>query len=244
MENLAHAYDDIVARMQGADYIELKVEDIAAPAINYSTDRLLIKKREHCWSGYRLDQLVFIAKGHLLRRLAVVMAAALIHDNKRDPLIKIDLTNPESDIKALFIDARFMKSFRLEAFEGSRQFERLCWGYREANRHPWRNGTLPDNLYHLPHFALTDQADGGDFVMNYDGRHFVIIGGWLESFDRLINLLLNISDDRSEEKEFVLEAEPGFRGVAPASAEASFGLPGSIWWDCFGRNVEGGEAGA
>ncbi len=121
MENLAHAYDDIIAQMHGAEYIELDVADFAQPAPVYTTDRLLVKKRQHQWSAYRLDQLVFVAEGTVLRRLALVMAAALIHDKKRDPLIKIVLTHPESDIRALFIDARFHNDFRLDIFEGKTQ---------------------------------------------------------------------------------------------------------------------------
>ncbi|MBK6849088.1 MAG: hypothetical protein IPG96_16660 [Proteobacteria bacterium] len=46
----------------------------------------------------------------------------------------------------------------------------------------------------------------------------------------LAGLLLDFSRAAQIETVLALEAEPGYRGVAPASAEATFLLPGGFGW--------------
>ena len=46
----------------------------------------------------------------------------------------------------------------------------------------------------------------------------------------MIQLFLDMSRENNDYSEVALEAEPGFRGVAPASAEIRFWLPGGDFY--------------
>lgn len=232
------AYDNLVAVMDAKpDYVEFSLVDIAKPAPGYGTEKLLIKKHTRTCGGYIADQALFIAPHDIFRRLGLLIAATLMHDVKGDQIIRVNLNNPASELKALFIDCRSSKIYFGEMLRGRKMLDRFCWGYREMDRHPWI-WRLPSDPWHLPHFDLTDQSDGEEFLMRRDERNYLRIDGSVEGLDRLSSFLLNISDKRNEITEFDLEGEDGFRGVAPASAEARFGLPGSVWWQCFGHEID------
>lgn len=237
MIRLEDSYLEAMATMAAnPDWVKIAASDIAKPEPVYSTDRLILKKSHRISGGFIADQIHFVSRKSELRHLGLLIAAALIHDTKRDPIINVELTNPVSDMRAIFIDVRYIKSLRTEAFTADVQIEKLNWSFRQPDKHPW-NCYPPNDPNDLPYFDLTDRDDGGTFVKYFEARNYLIIGGGFEGLGRLISLLFNISDDRNTIDEFVLEGENGFRGVAPGSAEVAFGVEGSIYWQCFGRDL-------
>ncbi len=239
---LDHAYPDVVRRFNGnVPGVDINAAALPPPETEYRTANILVQKSRRSTGGYTAQQAIFVASRYVLRRLALVVASAIMHDCKPHRRIKIALTHAETEVEALFIDPKYTRAFSAGAFSGSAVVEKLHWSWHQTAKHPWIRGHLPADPGDLPHFDLTDDPEGDSLGVRMDQLNYLRIDGGLEGMGRLVEFLLNISDPRNEGVEFDLEGEDGFRGVAPASPEVRFGLPGSIWWDIYGRDLDDGE---
>ncbi|MGB7413998.1 MAG: hypothetical protein WA902_07295 [Thermosynechococcaceae cyanobacterium] len=108
---------------------------------------------------------------------------------------------------------------------GETLLQALAFNYwpTQCNRHPWWP-LVYEEVYSLPWMDVGNE-DGFDLRPGEDA--FVYGFGSLAGTIRMAELLLNISRAEATCNEYCLEAEPGFRGVAPASTEIVLHLPGS-----------------
>jgi hypothetical protein len=83
---------------------------------------------------------------------------------------------------------------------------------------------------HLPGLHLTDHAEEVWLEADWPARDTLVVCGQQQGTTRLGQLLLDAGDPEQPRNEYVLEGEAGYRGVAPASAELTLWLPGSINW--------------
>ena len=68
-------------------------------------------------------------------------------------------------------------------------------------------------------------------MQDWGGRDTVFVESSSEGTVRLAELLLNAGCSWNRVREFELEGDAGFRGVAPLSAELRIALPGSLLWN-------------
>jgi hypothetical protein len=82
----------------------------------------------------------------------------------------------------------------------------------------------------LPLLALSNEAECMVSDDEWRQRDTVFIESTTAGTVRLAELLLNASCPWNKVREYELEGDAGFRGVAPMSAELRLLLPGSDHW--------------
>ena len=189
------------------------------------TGRLLIQKGIHSYPyDFRMDSLHFHADKETYRNLALLILAVVFC-----PIPRVHLEmHSKSDIKNLIIESRWRK-FTESSPSYQERPDRFAYWPTIAAKHPWNNGRILP--VHLPHFGLSNMQGSAVNEKQWQARDTVYGFGSDQAAVLFAELLLNISRPQSNVDEIELEGEPGFRGVAPASAEARLWLPGSIGWE-------------
>lgn len=188
------------------------------------TDQLVITRGYHDYGAWGIDHPQVSGPKPVYEALGIATAAVLLKPDLDE--LKIRLTNSNSEIRELRI--AFSHSVR-PPFGLHRVPVMFDYFQDQVVRHPWLHESVqhPD---HYPQFVLTN-AD--DFLANeheWKNRDVLLGLGSAQGRARMIQLFLDISRQSKDCTEVVLEAEPGFRGVAPASAEIRFWLPESDYF--------------
>jgi hypothetical protein len=188
------------------------------------TSKIVITRGFHAYNGcWRTDLLVLRATKPTLRALGVIVIASLFA--QPDSSADITLSHPASDIRTLRI------SMPPNAGPGL-ALAPLWYDYRprQPRRHPW-DGEHVDP-WDLPALHLTDHDETGAVTdAQWLARDTVAGFGTQQGMARFGQFLLDIGDPHAAGDEYELEGEPGFRGVAPLSAELNIWLPGSLGWE-------------
>lgn len=96
-----------------------------------------------------------------------------------------------------------------------------------VSKHPWLDVR---DVHALPLLALTNLEEFVITDQQREARDTVFLDSSTAGTVRLAELLLNAGCSWNTVREFQLEGEAGFRGVAPLSAELRIALPGSDLW--------------
>jgi hypothetical protein len=201
-----------------------RAESLPVPPPVFSSDRIFIRKINHDYnSWYRADRLMIFLESHVSRELAIFLLACVFHEPERTVL---ELPQTRSDIRRIIYrsvkhepdDPPVGLSLRPVTF---RYFPSV------TEKHPWLKESEAHNL---PLLALSD-ADGLAYTdAEWQGRDTVFIESLYSGTVRLAELLLNAGCSWNDVREYELEGDAGFRGVAPTSAELHIILPGSVPW--------------
>jgi len=187
------------------------------------TDQLIILRGHHDYGSFRVDYPQVYAPKSVYEALGIVSAAILVKPSADRTIIH--LTDKRSDIRQLRVE-----------FESPRADSELACGLLEApvgfvylpsevSSKPWLLEDVRDPQDY-PHFALTDEGGFPHTDAQRADRDVLCGFGSARGSARIAQLFLDMSRDANAISEFVLESEAGFRGVAPASAEIRFWLPG------------------
>ncbi len=235
MIKLEDLYGPAFARLANEEWAKFSPADFPPPPRVITADNLVVRRIRRNIGGYQHEQVCFLAHKSTFRRLALVLIAGLFHDPREDLPIRIELAHPAAELPTLFVDNNDLSFIRVQDFTGRVGLDYFDYEYTKLDRYPWHRN-LPADVEDLPRFTFTDQADGNGDV-GLGPALGVVIAGRRTGQARLIELLLTLSDARNEGLEFELEAEDGFRGVAPASIEAQFLLPGCPAWDVWAQGM-------
>ena len=192
----------------------------------FVSDRIVIVKSTHDYgASCQSDQVQIYSDKQTFRHLALLLLGVVL---KAIPKLTVNLSNPGSEVKRVLIKSEWAELAKNISGYGSKP---TFFKYRTGNvlRHPWINSGTP--LGALPSFKLTNEKDAVYSEEARRNRDTLIGFGSDEAMVRLAELMLNMSRPECKINEVELEGEPGFRGVAPRSAEAMLRLPGSFGWE-------------
>ena len=191
------------------------------PPRDLLTERIVLSKSHHDYNGwYRADLLLLFVEPHASRELAVFLLACAFHEPE-----SVALELPAvSDIRRLIYRSRVRGSAPVGLRQTPTTFRyfptRVC-------KHPW---TGEADLNELPLLALSNLDETPASSQQWDTRDTVFVESSCAGTVRLAELLLNAGCSWNTTREFELEGDAGFRGVAPLSAELRVVLPGSDAW--------------
>ena len=188
-----------------------------------STSDLIIKKGYHDYGTWRIDYPQVFGRKPAYEALGIISTAVLLNP-ERDAL-SIRLSNPESEVKTLRVEFEYREVGKGFAYGLLRRPEAFVYLPDKVESKPWLHEDIPDP-HDYPHFSLTNRNDCPITDEDWAGRDVLVGFGTAEGTARLAQLFLDMSRAGNEVPEFLLESEAGFRGVAPASAEIRFWLPG------------------
>jgi len=199
--------------------------NLPVPPDELHSDQLVLCKGEHVYNGWYRADAVSIELGHrTARELGLFLLACMFHGPARDVWLRFD--HPDSQVRHLVVPCN--------PFDGPLEARptmmpcALRYHPSEPFKHPWTWQQLhPEEL---PLLALTtvDQTPASD--EDWRRRDTLRQASSYEGTLRFGELLLNAGCPIYEQREYALEGDAGFRGVAPMSAEITLWLPGSFGW--------------
>jgi hypothetical protein len=198
---------------------------LPVPPASLSTDRIVIRKAEHHYNScYRADGLWLYLNPRTCREFGLFLLACGFHGPAETTTLT--LSHPESDIRRIVITADRVTLADLPSGLSMKPFA-LLYFVAETERHPW----LHDCCVHdLPFFALSNAQNSIATDEDWRTRDTIWIEGFSRGEFRFAELLLNAGCSWNTVREYQLEGDAGFRGVAPMSAELRIFLPGSQAW--------------
>jgi hypothetical protein len=168
------------------------------------------------------------------RELAVFLLACGFHGP--DETVTLTITHPDSAIRRIIIPAGRLTLDDLPSGLSMVPFA-LNYYPAETEKHPWLYSIC--SKHDLPLLALTNADDCvGPADEEWRGRDTVRIWASSEGTFKLAELLLNAGCSWNKVREYALEGDAGYRGVAPMSAELRIFLPGSDGWPFEGEDVQ------
>jgi len=217
----------------------VSAKTLPLPSENLRTSRLIIQNGGHDYGlrhGCRLDTVLIQCSRETYRQLGVLILAVVFHGKQR---VCLELTHPNSDVRQIVLGS----SWRIDSFRAPHYQERpISFRYwpRPVMKHPWHPWQgLGISVFDLPSFELSNPKGSSVTEKDWMSRDTVYGIGSDRASVMFAELLLNFSRPKSLLNEVVLEGEPGFRGVGPASAEVSLYLPGGFGWfsDWWGKET-------
>jgi hypothetical protein len=205
---------------------------LAVPPVSLSTDRIVIRKAEHDYNScYRADGLWMFLSAPTCRELGLFLLACGFHGPAQTTTLT--LSHPESDIRRIVVTAGEVTFADLPSGLTMKPFA-LHYFVAETEGHPW----LHDCCSHdLPLFALSNEQGSIATDAQWRARDTI----WIEKFSRgefrFAELLLNAGCCWNTVREYSMEGDAGYRGVAPMSAEMRIFLPGSHAWGWDGDEI-------
>jgi hypothetical protein len=205
---------------------------LPVPPVSLSTDRIIIRKAEHSYNScHRTDGLWIFLNPRTCRELGLFLLACGFHGPAETTTLI--LSHPESDIRRIVVRAGRLTLAELPSGLSMKPFA-LLYFVAETEKHPW----LRDCCAHdLPLFALSNAENCIATEEEWRDRDTI----WIEWFSRgefrFAELLLNAGCSWNSVREYELEGDAGFRGVAPMSAEVRIFLPGSDAWSWEGDEI-------
>ena len=200
---------------------------LPVPPANLSSDRIVIRKGTHDYnSWYRADALWMELGPRKCRELGVFLLACAFHGPGERATLTLD--HPGSAIHRIVIER---DQSDLDDCPLGLSTVPLALRYlpAETKCHPWVGEDV--SKYDLPRLALSNAGDCvGASVEDWHSRDTVWISARHPGTFRLAELLLNAGCSWNAVREYSLEGDAGYRGVAPMSAELRIFLPGSDGW--------------
>jgi len=207
---------------------------LPAPPAALTTDRIVFRKLYHDYNGwYRADALWMYLTPQKCRDLGVFLLACAFHGPAETTTLT--LSHPKSEIRRISI---FPGKLRLDDLPVGLSEVPFAFRYfpAETEKHPWLyDGYQP---HELPCLALSNIDDAvGPTEEHWKARDTVWVCGGSPGTFRLAELLLNAGCPWNPVREYALEGDAGYRGVAPMSAELRIFLPEADGW------IYGGDEG-
>jgi hypothetical protein len=205
---------------------------LPTPPTALATDRILIRKTTSQYNScYRADLLYMNLGPRKCRELGVFLLACGFHGPAETTTLSI--SHPESDIRRIIIPGNRVDLSDLPVGLSTKPFA-LRYFPAETERHPW----LHDCCTHdLPRFALSNAEDCVATEEDWRARDSIWVDASSPGAFRFAELLLNAGCSWNTVREYALEGDAGYRGVAPMSAELRILLPGSDLWIYEGEDV-------
>jgi len=198
---------------------------LPVPPASLSTDRIVIRKAGHSYNNwYRADGLWMFLNPRTCREFGLFLLACGFHG----PLetTTLTLSHQESDIRRIVITADGVTLDNLPSGLSMKPFAMLYF-VAETEKHPWVHDCC---AHDLPRFALSNADASIATDEGWRNRDTIWIEGFSRGEFRFAELLLNAGCSWNTVREYQLEGDAGFRGVAPMSAELRVFLPGSFGW--------------
>jgi hypothetical protein len=199
---------------------------LPVPPSTLSSDRIVIRKA-HCDynSWYRADSLWMYFSQQKCRELAVFLLACAFHGPAE--ATTLTLSHPGSAISKIIIPPGKLTLSDLPVGLSMAPFA-LRYSPEETRKHPWMYECC---THDLPLLALTNSDECvGPREEDWRDRDAIWIRATNIGTLRLAELLLNAGCSWNSVREYALEGDAGYRGVAPMSAELRIFLPGSDGW--------------
>jgi hypothetical protein len=199
---------------------------LPVPPTVLTSDRIVFRKMTKNYNGWcRADALWMYLSPQTCREFGVFLLACAFHGPAET--ITLTLSNPNSGIRNVVIPAG-----RLTIPDAPVGLSMVPFALRyfptETEQYPWMYDCCTHNL---PLLALTNVDDCvGPTEEDWQGRDTVSIWASNEGTLRLAELLLNAGCSWNPVRDYALEGDAGYRGVAPMSAELRIFLPGSDGW--------------
>ena len=191
------------------------------------TNRILFRKAIHSYgTAYRVDSVQLFAGPRVLRLLGLAALSKLFHTEPSK--ITIDFTHPDSEIRTLVLQ---LDPAVLQGNPTGYSWSPASFRYwpTEVAKHPWIDDGAVS--WDLPLVYLTNEEDCVVTEAQWHNRDSLHGLGTDRGFVHFAELCLNAGCPWNDVREFELEGEAGFRGVAPTSAELRIFLPESDHWN-------------
>jgi hypothetical protein len=196
---------------------------LPVPPRTLSSERIVLRKSHHDYNGwYRADLLLLFMEPDSSRELGLFLLACAFHEPETAAL-----TLPTfSDVRQIIYRRRSYGGHSVPV--GLHQSPSTFRYFPErVMKHPWSRHT---DVNSLPLLALSSLDESSASAEDWEARDTVYIASSAEGTVRLAELLLNAGCSWNLVRDFELEGDAGFRGVAPLSAELRIVLPGSLLW--------------
>jgi hypothetical protein len=205
---------------------------LPVPPVSLTSDRIVIRKGVHYYNScYRADGLETFLSAQTSRELGLFLLACGFHGPGETTTLT--LSHPESDIRRIVVTADEVTLADLPTGLSMKPFA-LQYFVAETEEHPW----LHDCCSHdLPRFALSNAHNSIATDEQWRARDTIWIEGFSRGEFRFAELLLNAGCSWNTVREYSLEGDAGYRGVAPMSAELRIFLPGSHAWGWEGDEI-------
>ena len=187
----------------------------------------------HFYDNFPVDSVSLCIDKRSSTTLGLFLLAAVFH--AQPEVLDVELGHPASTVRHIRVHSQHDSPEYGDGLGLIPAF--FSYSPRAVPKHPWLD-ELPADPWHLPHFQITNANEVGPvrgLSNNFDDdmarRDTLLMDSSIQGHVRLAELLLNAGLSDNLQSEFALEAEGGFRGVAPLSAEVTFWLPGSLGYD-------------
>jgi len=200
-----------------------KHENLPMPPAVLTSKRVHFRKIARDYNGWhRVDHLALYVDERACRDLGLFLLACAFHDPEHCVL---ELGSEWSEVRAIVYRARWPEDDPpvglVQRPATFRYFPSV------TKKHPWLH---EHDLASLPLLALSNTNETILSDEEWRQRDTVFIESTTAGTVRLAELLLNAGCSWNKVREYELEGDAGFRGVAPMSAELRLLLPGSDHW--------------
>lgn len=197
---------------------------LPAPPTELASRQIFFRKIARDYNGWhRVDRLALFVNEATARALGLHLLACVFHDPASSVLT---MSSEWSEVRRLVYRARWPEDDPpLGLVQRPASFRYVP---SASKKHPWLHER---DAASLPLLALSNEAEvvlGDD---EWHARDTVFVESSAVGTVRLAELLLNASCSWNTTRDYDLESDAGFRGVAPMSAELSVVLPGSDHWN-------------
>ena len=224
---LQQAFADLAAAVPDgpADEAEFLFtpDNLPQPPAELTSERVHFRKIARDYNGWhRVDHLALYVDEPACRKLGLFLLACAFHDPEQSVL---ELSSSWSEVRRIVYRARWPHDDPpvglVQRPSTFRYFPAV------TKKHPW---LWENDTSSLPLLALSNKTECVLTDDEWRARDTVFIESTIVGTVRLAELLLNASCTWNNVREYELEGDAGFRGVAPMSAELRLLLPGSDHW--------------
>lgn len=203
-------------------FLAIDASTLPAPPSTLATSRLCTTAGQHWYGRFLADEVSIEGDKLTLRALGLLLFGSIFHP--RPEGYRLLIAHPRATLHTLILEcAEDVGGHGPGLITQPRRFN---YYPRPVARHPWFKEAPPP--HELPVATLANRLDLVSGLDELADRDVVVGFGARAGVVRLAELLLNAGRPSNEVVEFRLEAEPGFRGVGPTSAEIAIWLPGSL----------------
>ncbi|HEY3254572.1 MAG TPA: hypothetical protein VGJ91_11510 [Polyangiaceae bacterium] len=199
-----------------------KHDNLPIPPPLLTSDRVHFRKILRAYNGwYRVDHLALYVAEQACRDLGLFLLACAFHDPEQSVL---ELSNAWGEIRRVVYRAQWPEDD--PPFGLVQRPTTFRYSPTITKKHPWNERDLSS----LPLLALSNESECVVTEEEFRQRDTVFVESTTAGTVRLAELLLNAGCPWNKVREYELEGDAGFRGVAPLSAELRVLLPGSDHW--------------
>jgi hypothetical protein len=205
-----------------ADFL-FKHDNLPVPPPQLSSGRLHFRKIARDYNGWhRVDSLALYMDEQACKDLGLFLLACAFHEPEHSVL---ELSSAWSEVQRVVYRAQWPEDDPPLGLV----VRPVTFRYVPSvtKKHPWLH---EKQLSDLPLLALSNETESVQSDEEWRLRDTVFIESSTAGTVRLAELLLNAGCSWNQVREYELEGEAGFRGVAPMSAELRLLLPGSDHW--------------